>query len=262
MVRLAGNVCLISGGLGGIGRVIAKAMIEAGAAVAIGDVHEPEESEPVLCALRQAGRKVHYHKTDVSDPDAVAAWVKIVEGELDVPDMIVPCAAIVSMESLHSITPISWQATLDTNLSGVFYVAHTCATRLIELGRPGRIVLIGSWAGHRPHAHIPAYCVAKAGIRMLCQVMAATYAESGILVNEVAPGFVDTSFGTPSDIGIQLDEMRALVPTNTICRPEEVAAQVLHLCDENVMQITGSTIVVDGGLSLTSSVNPPQSKRR
>ena len=93
----------------------------------------------------------------------VNRWVQQVQRDLGLPDLVIPNAAIVELVSLEQLTPEVWQRHLDVNLTGAMNLAPAAAKRLLESNRPGRIVLIGSWAAEAPHTHIPAYCVAKAG---------------------------------------------------------------------------------------------------
>jgi NAD(P)-dependent dehydrogenase (short-subunit alcohol dehydrogenase family) len=131
-------------------------------------------------------------------------------------------------------------------------MAQCAALRLVEHHKPGRIVFIGSWAGHRAHPHIPAYCVAKAGLRMLCQCMALEFAPHGILVNEVAPGIVDAGLSGQlmnGDAKLRAS-LRQLTPVRELIVSEDVARAVSFLCDPANRQMTGSVIVQDGGMSL------------
>ncbi|HTL51215.1 MAG TPA: SDR family oxidoreductase, partial [Planctomycetota bacterium] len=117
---------------------------------------------------------------------------------------------------------------------------------------PGRIVFLGSWAGHAAHPGIPAYCAAKAGLRMLMKCLALELSEYRILVNEVAPGYVDAGLSgrwferNPAD----RERARTHVPIQTLISAHDVALQVAHLCDPANTQMTGSVLLMDGGLSL------------
>ena len=173
---------MISGGCGDIGRATALALQQAGCRVAIGDVHATSPHDDGF----------HYHQVDVSDEAAVARWFDAVESHFGQPaSVIVANAGIVSSGSAMTAALDEWNRTLSVNLTGAWLTARTGARRLIEMKMPGRIVFVGSWAAHAPHVQLAAYCAAKAGLRMLAQTMALELADQGILVNEVAPGFVD-----------------------------------------------------------------------
>ncbi|HZO89021.1 MAG TPA: SDR family oxidoreductase [Chthonomonadaceae bacterium] len=251
---LQGQRAIISGGLGDIGRAIARELARRGADIALGDVLEPEKAEPMLQELEQMGRKARYDYADVSDAHAVRGWVAAVETDLGVPTLIIPNAAVVTLEGIRTLTPEQWRRELRINLDGAFHLAQAGAQRLLHHQLPGCIVFIGSWVGHAAQTHIPAYCVSKAGIRMLCRCLARDLAPHGILVNEVAPGNVDAGLSgriydaTP---GLRERDSRR-IPVRKLIQPEEVAWQVANLCEPANQNMTGSVLVMDGGLSLLS----------
>jgi glucose 1-dehydrogenase len=152
------------------------------------------------------------------------------------------------------MTSDEWSRELQVNLTGAFHMAQAGAARLLARQAHGRIVFIGSWAGHAPHPSIPAYCVAKAGLRMLCRCMALELAPSGILVNEVAPGYVDAGLSAKvwlTNPGAR-ERAAARVPTGQLIAAEEVAQQVAQLCEPSNRHTTGSVLLMDGGLSLVT----------
>src|SRR4051794_27549457 len=188
--NLSGQIAIISGGLGDIGRAIGVELARRGANIAIGDLHPNSEANDFLDKIRKLGVRARYDRVDVADAEQVSAWVRNVEADLGAPTLIIPNAAIVTLADVRTVTPEQWARELSINLGGAFHLAQAAALRLLELKKPGRIVFIGSWAAHAAHPNIPAYCVAKAGLPMLCKCMALDLAPNGILVNEVAPGYV------------------------------------------------------------------------
>ncbi len=252
MKKFGGEVALISGGLGDIGQAIARELAAGGADVALCDLQPQNDAREFLAALEKSGVRGRYDLVDVSDASATAAWVDKVEREIGLPSIIIPNAAQVTLADCQHITPEQWDRELRVNLDGAFYLARSVAVRLMERRKRGRIVFIGSWTGHRAHPHIPAYTVSKAGLRMLCQCMALEFAPYGILVNEVAPGYVDAGLsGRVLREHPELREkLRQMVPVNELVQPEEVARAVAFLCDPENKQITGSVLVQDGGVSL------------
>ena len=241
---LTGQVAVISGGLGDIGRACAQALRAAGAAVALSDVRPSTEA-----ARRMPG--YHYTRVDVTRPDANAAWLKRVERDLGLPTLIFCNAAIVRPGTALASTPALWQDTLDVNLSGAFYLAQAAARRLVAAKKPGRIVIVGSWAAHAPHGHIVAYSVAKAGLRMAMKCLAVELAPHGILVNELAPGKVDAGLTAQlfaNDPSRRRRTQRS-IPTRTLLTADDVAAGALQLCDPANRHMTGSVLLMDGGLS-------------
>lgn len=253
--KLSGQVAVISGGLGDIGRAIALQLARHGADIAIGDIRPSPDAEPILREIAALGRRARYDLVDVGQASQVDGWVGRVADDLGTPTLAIPNAAVVTLLPTCSMSAEQWMRELRINLDGAFFVAQASARRMIEAAAPGRIVFIGSWAAHAPHVHIPAYCASKAGVRMLCKVMALELAPNGILVNEVAPGYVDA--GLTGKIWAENPAARISganhVPTGQLITADEVAYQVAHLCDPHNRHMTGTTLIMDGGLSLTNA---------
>lgn len=254
MAKLEGQVAIVSGGLGDIGSAIALELARGGADVALCDIHEPSLGVPLLREIEGLGRRCSYDRVDVSDGRAVSTWVLEVERTLGTPTLIIPCAAVVTMANTRTLTAELWRHELNVNLDGVFHLAQAGALRLLEGRKPGRIVFIGSWAAATPHPQIVPYCVAKAGLRMLAKCMALELAPHNILVNEIAPGYVNGGLARPwyEKDPASRDADAKLVPIGKLIEPEEVAIQVAFLCDPGNRHMTGSVVLMDGGLSLIS----------
>jgi NAD(P)-dependent dehydrogenase (short-subunit alcohol dehydrogenase family) len=123
---------------------------------------------------------------------------------------------------------------------------------MIEHRIPGHIVFVGSWVAERPMPRIAAYCVSKAAVRMLMKCMALDCAPHGILVNEVAAGYVDAGLTGQTFLADPARRQRLVdeTPVHKIIQPEEVAWLVAQLCDARNQNLTGTAVLVDGGLSL------------
>lgn len=248
------RVALISGGLGDIGRSIAIAFAKQGAHIALCDLQEPVAAGTFLTEFNRYNISATYNRVDVADAKAVQSWVDEVEETQGPADIIIANAAKVTLASLYEITPEEWSQELRVNLDGAFHVTQAATQKLIQHKRSGRVVFIGSWAGYTPHTYIPAYCVSKAGMRMLCKCMALELAPYNILVNELAPGFVAAGLTgkiweqNPGRSEIALQK----VPIKKVISAQQVAQQVIQLCHPDNEHMTGSTILMDGGLSLRS----------
>lgn len=256
-------VALISGGLGDIGRAIARALSAEGVAVSIGDVRPVAEARSFVAELRSGGFRADYHRVDVTDERAVAGWVTAVARRWGPPTIVVPNAAVFAQGSVLKLTSVQWRRDLQVNLDGAFYLAISSARLMVQHKVKGAIVFIGSWAAHVPHPHVPAYSVSKAGLRMLMQCLAAETAPYGIRVNEVAPGFVDA--GLSAQLFRQQPRLaadcRTRVPIQRLISTGEIARHVVALARDNNLNQTGSTVVVDGGLSLGPLAHYPRKKR-
>lgn len=248
----SGQVAIVSGGLGAIGAATVRAMARHGADVAWCDIHPAERASNLLNEVQSGGRRGLYTRVDISDAASVAAWLLEVEQTLGTPTLIVLNAAVVDLTAWHDLTPELWRRVLSVDLDGAFYIANASARSMVEKRLTGRVVFLGSWAAEHVHLAIPTYCVAKAGLRMLSKCMAGALAPHGILVNEISPGFVAAGLADqfPETGGDRHEESRKLVPTGRMIAPDEVAAQIVHLCHPDNRHMTGSTLLMDGGLSL------------
>jgi len=243
---------IISGGLGDIGRALAWEFGSLGASIALGDLRDSATMKPWLKKMTRQRIRWHYTKVDVSQYEAVCSWVQTVEKEIGLPDIIIPNAATVTLASIHQLTAEQWARELRVNLDGAFHLAKATTERLVARRKPGKVLFIGSWAADHVHTHIPVYCVSKASLRMLCRCLALELAPNGILVNELAPGTVNA--GLSRQVQDQNPKLREQVltkiPLKKLISPQEVAWQAAHLCHPDNKNMTGSTVVMDGGNSL------------
>jgi len=246
------KVVLISGGLGDIGQAIAREFSRMGALIAIADIADPTVALNKLMTMDALEISYRYNQVDVSDGAAVDGWLQEVVREWGHVDIAIVNAATVTLKSVQEMTNEEWQNEIQVNLNGAFFMANAACRSFTNQGILGNVVFLGSWAAHAVHAQIPAYSVSKAGLRMLCQTMALAYAGQGIRVNEIAPGYVNAGVSKEvwrQDPGLA-DEARKDVPIGELIEAEEVARQVCWLCLPDNRHMTGSTILMDGGLSL------------
>lgn len=246
-------VALISGGLGDIGLAVARELSARGIAVALSDVVPENEART---PLENAGfKRWRYDRVDVTDADAVEAWVRRAQTELGPVTIAVPNAGVDMRASLLNITAAQWHRVMSVNLEGVLHLCQSAGRAMVQTGCGGRIVLIGSIAAHLPSVGIPAYCISKAAVRMMTQCLALELAPHRITVNEVAPGNV--AGGLSGKVFAQnphlLDPYRDATPLKTLVPLDDVARAVAFLADTNTQTITGTTLIVDAGWSLLSA---------
>lgn len=255
------KIALISGGLGDIGSAIAVLFGKKGIRVAISDIKEEEEAGAQLASLRKKGcKEVFYQKVDVTSEEEVANWLAAVEEKWGVPQIVIPNAGIVVAGALSDETLQTKDVHLQMNVNfwGSYYLAVQAAKKLKSQGLPGRITFIGSWAAERPAVRISPYCISKAAVRMLCKTLALDLAGDDILVNEIAPGIVEGGLSKKNqqkDPELLKTHLRS-TPVHRLISVDEIAKHVLNLSDFSTSNITGSTLLVDGGLSLTSKMTP------
>ena len=238
------NRVLISGGSRGIGAALVRAFCANGDAVAF-LYHTSTDAANALAA--QTGATAI--PCDVSDPAAVKAAVQTAKAALGGPITVLVNNAGVSLIGLsRDTTDAQWRTVCDTDLSGALYLCREAQDGMIGLGF-GRIVNIGSMWGKVGASCEVAYSAAKAGLRGLTMALAKELGPSGITVNCVEPGLIDTEMNKALD-----EETRAaLIDETPVCRigtPEDVANAVLFLASDKASFITGQTIGVDGGFAI------------
>ena len=243
---LTGEVALVTGASSGIGRHIAELLAVAGAKVALAARRVDRLAEAAR-EIEAAGGESLPIGLDVTRSDSVAAAVAKAEAELGPLTILVNNAGVVVSKPLFEHTEADWDHVVDTNLKGAWLVAREFAHHLVGLKRPGRIINISSVLGIRTIGRVPAYCAAKAGLTHLTQVLAMELARYGILVNALAPGYVETDFNRAF---FQTEAGKALIsriPLKRLGQTEDLDGAMLLLASPAGAYLTGAVIAVDGG---------------
>ena len=245
MTELAGKVALVTGGARNIGRAIACALAEAGAAVMVNARTSREEAEETANQIRGRKGKAEVHFADVTDPAAVAALVEATVKEFGRLDILVNNAAVRAETPFGEIRLQDWQRILATVLDGAFLCAQASLPHLARSGA-GSIVNIGGLTGHKGakgRAHV---VTAKAGLAGMTRALAMDLAPHGITVNCVVPGTIDTVRGLPG-APERPAHRQELPPLGRRGTPEDVANAVRFLCGPGARYITGQALHVSGG---------------
>ncbi len=242
--RLDGRVALVTGGAGGIGLASARLLAEAGARVWIGDL-DPETGRGAASSIG-----AQFVPLDVSSSESVDAAVNAIvaaEGRLDIG---VNCAGIRHLGAgAEGLTDEEWATVLDINTSGVFRSCRAEAKAMLA-GGGGAIVNIASMSGHV--VNVPqmqaTYNASKAAVIMLTKSLAVEWAQRGVRVNSVSPGYIETPLTARSRaMPERLDEWLRRTPMGRIGQPEEIAGAVLFLASDAASYATGTDLIVDGG---------------
>jgi NAD(P)-dependent dehydrogenase (short-subunit alcohol dehydrogenase family) len=243
---LANQVALVTGASSGIGRHLAELLAAAGAKVALA-ARRIDRLAEAAHKIEATGGQCLPVACDVTRSDSVAAAVAVAENTLGALTILVNNAGVVVAKPVLQHSEEEWDYVVDTNLKGAWLMAREFAQHLVDRQRPGRIVNIASVLGVRTIARVPSYTAAKAGLIHLTGVLAMELARYGILVNAIAPGYVETDFNRDflrSDAGKKLE---ARIPLRRVGRPDDLDGAMLLLASPAGAYITGAVIAVDGG---------------
>jgi len=248
-MALTGKVALITGSAQGIGKAIAVRLAQEGADIIIVDRSDDNRAEEVLAEIKALGRRVIIDAGDignVADNKRLIADSVAKMGQIDI---LVNNAGIEHNASFLDITEANYDAVLDVNLKGTFFITQAFVQRLRDTQRPGRIINISSVHEELPFPHFTTYCTSKGGLKMLMRNLAIELAPYGITVNNIAPGAIETLINTRLLNSPEL--LKALIgniPLGRMGTPEDVAGMVAFLAGPDSAYVTGATMVVDGGL--------------
>ncbi len=234
------RVAIVTGGTRGIGEAISIALNGMGMQVAANYAGNEERAKAFT---ERTG--IRAFKWDVADFDACQDGVREVESELGPVDVLVNNAGITRDTTMKRMDRDKWQQVIDTNLGGCFNMAKAVFEGMLGRGY-GRIVNIGSINGQAGQYGQVNYAAAKSGIHGFTKALAQEGARSGVTVNAIAPGYIDTDMvaAVPEDV---LAKIVARIPVNRLGKADEIARGVAFLVDENAGFITGSTLSINGG---------------
>ncbi len=243
---LSGEVALVTGASSGIGRHLAELLAAAGAKVALA-ARRQDRLEELGHEIGAAGGRALPIACDVTKRASIANAIAAAEDGLGSLSILVNNAGVVVSKPLFEHSEEDWDFVLDTNLKGAWLMAREFARHLIDRKRPGRIINISSVLAARTIGRVPAYCAAKAGLNHLTHVLAMELARYRILVNAIAPGYVETDFNRAF---FQSDAGKALIgriPLKCLGQPPDLDGAMLLLASPAGAYITGAIIAVDGG---------------
>jgi NAD(P)-dependent dehydrogenase (short-subunit alcohol dehydrogenase family) len=265
---LAGRVAFVTGSARGIGRAIALALADAGADVAVADVHPdpftgeryyrlrervsgPEEEVSTASAVEALGRRATSIAVDVADPDAAAAAIERCAAELGPPDVLVNNAGIVNnIAPIAGMAPDAWAHELSVNLSGMFHTVRAAAPGMAERGW-GRVINLASVAAIRPGLGQPAYAASKAGVIGFTKAVAQEFGPGGVTANAILPGLIATPLVRSMPAHMR-DRAVERTPVGRLGEPEDIGALAAFLASPAAGYISGVAIPCDGGMTFAA----------
>jgi 3-oxoacyl-[acyl-carrier protein] reductase len=249
MQFLKSKTALITGGTAGIGRAIALLFVKEGADVAIMGTHE-ERGQAVVREMESlcidSSQRVRFFRCDVAKTNEVEQVVSELLKDWGKVDLLVNNAGITRDNLLMRMTEEEWDSVVTTNLKSVYNTCRVLA-RPMTKARSGRIINISSVVGLMGNAGQVNYAASKSGVIGFSKSLAKELASRGILVNCVAPGYIETQMtqGLPEAVK---EKILSEIPLARIGRPEDIAHAVLFLASDLSSYITGQVLTVDGGM--------------
>jgi len=254
--RLAGKHAILTGAAGGIGLSVAAAYLREGASCTVADIGAAP-SAALAALMAAAPGKVIYVPTDVSDAASVAQLIAHADAAFGATDILFNNAAVFDMAPLLESDEAMYHRLFDVNVKGMFFTMQKVLAQMTERGTRGAVINMASQAGRRGEALVSHYCATKAAVISYTQSAALAMAPSGIRVNAIAPGVVDTPMWAGVDalfaryehlaIGEKKIAVGKAVPLGRMGYPDEIAGAAVFLASDEAAYITAQTLNVDGG---------------
>ncbi len=253
---LAGDTALVTGAASGIGRGIAQGLAREGARVVLADI-DAGRGEPIAAALKQEGLDARFIASDLSTPDGPAALLQRTLDALGSISILVHSASPRRLEAdtLLEVSDATWHGMITVNLHAGFALARGAAKEMIARGTKGRMLFLTSLHAESPR-NLPHYSASKAGQTMLMKELARALGPHGIRVNAIAPGAIPGGGFDANATGVE--RLTRCTSLGRLGTPEDIAGMaVALLADRFSAYVTGTTVVVDGGLALHNWIEPP-----
>jgi glucose 1-dehydrogenase len=251
MWNFTGKTVLVTGGSRGIGKACVLAFAKSGASVAI-NYNRGEEAAFKTLEESRSFSNSQIFRADTSRIDQVNSMVADVVRYFGKIDILVNNAGVLRRTAFLEITESEWDLMIDVNLKGYFLVGQAVAKQMVEQNAGGVIVNITSNNQERAAMLLAHYNASKAGVAMLSKTMANELAPYRIRVNNVAPGLTETDINRKDVANKEWREARlARIPMKVVAKPEDITGAVLFLASDDAKLVTGSTVWVDAGATIS-----------
>lgn len=244
---LSGKTALVTGSSRGLGRSMAEGLARAGARILVNGTH-PAKVDAAVAEMRAAGFQAEAAPFDVTDEAAIKATFARLDAAGIAVDILVNNAGIQFRKPMLELETADWQRVIDTNLTSAFMIGREAAKRMVARGH-GKIINIGSLTSALARATVAPYTVAKGGIKMLTQAMAAEWAADGIQANAIGPGYMITDMNQALIDNPTFDAwVKGRTPAKRWGRPDELIGTAVFLASPASDYVNGQIIYVDGGM--------------
>ncbi|MBA4190081.1 MAG: beta-ketoacyl-ACP reductase [Planctomycetaceae bacterium] len=247
---LKDQVAIVTGGSRGIGRGIVLALVREGAKVAFVYKGSTEAATALEAEVAALGGVAKAHQGDVGDPTAGERVVVAVLADWGRVDILVNNAGVIRDKLFVQMDAEDWNTVVNTNLTGMFSFCKAVSKQMVFKQRSGRIINISSIAAEHVNKGQSNYAASKGAVNSFTRVLAAELGSRNVLVNAVAPGFIETDMSQAVRNMAGEDNLKKLIPVKRLGKPEDIANVVVFLASPAAAYITGQVITVDGGLSL------------
>lgn len=251
LFSLKGKTVLIAGGARGIGKEVAKHLAGAGANIVIFDLNKEQAEETANEISEKYSCQAISFEVDVTQPTQITNALDKADYEMGSINLLYNNAGTVLQKPVIDLTPDEWKKVVDVNLNGIFFVAQTFGKYLIEKKQKGSIVNTGSMSAkivNYPQRQA-SYNTSKAGVVQLTKSLAVEWADYGIRVNSISPGYIFTEL--TSFVREDWREFwKDLTPQKRMGSPEEVAGGVIFLLSDSASYTTGTDLIMDGGFTI------------
>jgi 2-deoxy-D-gluconate 3-dehydrogenase len=244
---LKGKNGIVTGGGSGIGKAIAKGLVQAGAEIVIVGRNR-ERLEKASSEIEKFGGPVIGLQADISKMGEIKKVVDRAVKEFGKIDFLFNNAGIIRRSPSEEFTEKDWDETITTNLKGPFFLAQAVARVMISQKRKGKIINTSSLGAVQGGKRVPAYAASKGGLSQVTKSMANDWAKYNILVNAIGPGWVKTELTEPLQQDIErYTEITSRIPLGRWADPEDLVGAAIFLASDASDYVTGQTIFVDGG---------------
>ena len=249
MPTLQGRVAVVTGSGSGIGQAIAERLAKEGANCVVDYRDHIDQAQATADKITAAGGKAILVRADVSVLSDCTNLVDQAWQQLGSCDVLVNNAGIEKGADFWDVTEADYDAVLNVNLKGAFFLTQAFVRKLRDAKKPGRVINISSVHEDMVFPHFSTYCASKGAMRMLMRDLAVELGPLGITVNNIAPGAVNTPINTSLLANKpKLDALLANIPLGRLANPQEIAGLAAFLASDDAAYVTGSTYVIDGGL--------------